>query len=168
MLALHPSQTCEYPQGLNAMADSQHSDFAEKQIRFLSSVLSMMTRSPRVLVVDDDDNDIYLLSRSLSIFQVEVTVAKSSEEAIEKLLNESFDVAFIDYKMPCFDGYEIIKRVIWDSRGTNFFLVSGYPESQIVSGAVKAGALLMLSKPVSTQILARLFQLKPSELPPEV
>jgi len=153
---------------LRFMGEKDHSEFAEKQIRFLGSVLSLMTRTPRVLVVDDDEADVQLLCRALSMFQVKVTVSRNPEEAIEYLLNQSFDVAFIDYKMPRIDGYEIIKRVIWDSRGTNFFLVSGYPESQIVSGAVRAGALRMIPKPVSTEILAKLFHPKPSEAPPDI
>jgi CheY-like chemotaxis protein len=160
-------QTTTILAGEEERQEKVHSEYSEKQIHFLGNVLSLMTRTPRVLIVDDDDNDIELLTAALGGFLVEITAVSNSEEGMRMLLDRAFDVAFVDYRMPVMDGYELIKRVIFDSRGTNFFLVTAYPESQVVSGAIKAGAVMVLSKPVSSEVLARIFQLKPSELPPE-
>ena len=62
----------------------------------------------RILVVDDMAAIRTSLREILTEENHEVAEAKDGEEALKKLGEEYFDVAFCDVKMPKLDGIEVI------------------------------------------------------------
>lgn len=60
----------------------------------------------KVLVVDDNDINILIATRILTKWGVEVQAASNGHQAIEKVLNNTFDLIFMDIRMPGIDGYE--------------------------------------------------------------
>ncbi len=66
----------------------------------------------KVLVVDDDQRNIYALSSMLEIYGLEIHSADSGEKAIEYLeKNPTTDLVLMDIMMPGMDGYEATKRI---------------------------------------------------------
>ena len=64
--------------------------------------------SPRILVVDDNEVNLYLAKQYISRWDknsVAVT-ATSGPEAIEKFATQDFDIVLMDVQMPKMDGYE--------------------------------------------------------------
>jgi PAS domain S-box-containing protein len=59
-----------------------------------------------ILVVDDNEINILIAKRILSKWGVVVTVASNGHEAIDKVMNNTFDLILMDIKMPGIDGYE--------------------------------------------------------------
>jgi len=65
----------------------------------------------RVLVVDDEKDTRDLIERALEDRGARITVADSSQEAIEILEQNEIDVLLADIAMPDEDGYSLIRRI---------------------------------------------------------
>lgn len=122
-------------------------------------IRSMLEKPAKILVVDDDPNDLYLLCRELDGFYCSVTCCQDTEEALLLLKSQTFDYVVIDQKMPKISGLELIKRTMRDSNGARFFMVSGFQDSGLVGETLKLGALY-LPKPVTKSVLATFLRPK--------
>ncbi|MGY0038924.1 response regulator [Pedobacter sp. NJ-S-72] len=60
----------------------------------------------KILVVDDNEINILIAKRILSKWGLEIEAAINGYEAIEKIMTESYDLIFMDIKMPGIDGFE--------------------------------------------------------------
>ena len=59
-----------------------------------------------VIIVDDDDFNIFVVEEMLTFYGLLVDKAKSGREAIEKIKHNTFDLVFMDHIMPEMDGIE--------------------------------------------------------------
>ena len=60
----------------------------------------------RALVVDDNAINLIIAESNLVEYGAEVALAKSGEEACERIAAEEFDIVFMDHMMPVMDGVE--------------------------------------------------------------
>jgi two-component sensor histidine kinase len=108
-----------------------------------------MERTHRVLIVDDDRQNLYLLKNMLESIGYEAEPAFSGAEALEKL-NPSTDLVLLDVMMPGMDGFETAARI----RNT-----PGYEDIPIIMvtildskedrlRSVRSGANDFISKPI--------------------
>ena len=65
----------------------------------------------RVLVVDDDAVNRRVIKMLLSRFGLTTTLVAGGDEAIERAVNEPWDIVFIDLRMPGIDGLETTRRI---------------------------------------------------------
>jgi len=65
----------------------------------------------RVLLVDDEENLLEYLSKRLLKLGFTVKATFSGEEAIKAAMEQRYDVAVVDLKMPGIDGVETQKRL---------------------------------------------------------
>ena len=70
----------------------------------------------RVLLVDDNADDLEILTNLLQSFQMNVSCAHSGASALEKLIEASqlrspFELVVIDWRMPRMDGVEVIRSI---------------------------------------------------------
>lgn len=65
----------------------------------------------RILVVDDDELERFLLADRLSACGFETTLASSGLEALEALEHQWFPLIITDWQMPGMDGIELTERV---------------------------------------------------------
>lgn len=66
-------------------------------------------RAPRVLVADDDDAVVKMLSYYLGYAGWHVTVARDGQRAAAALATEGFDLALIDLSMPFWSGFQLLE-----------------------------------------------------------
>ena len=136
----------------------EHVKALEKTIEEMQERDRQRRRPAKILVVDDDANDVALLSRVLGEFHCDVTVTKDPSEAHDMIQKEPFDFVFLDQRMPKIDGLDLLKNTI-PGNGTQFFIVSGFPESRVLSESLELGALY-IPKPVSRRLLATFLKPK--------
>ena len=64
---------------------------------------------PRILVVDDNDDNRYMLTHYLDIQGYRnIEVAHDGEQALARLDDGPFDLMLLDVMMPKVDGYQVL------------------------------------------------------------
>jgi CheY-like chemotaxis protein len=65
----------------------------------------------QILVVDDDDMNLFLLAKILELEGYQVTQAHSGMEAIQSVIQKMPDLALLDVMMPDMNGYELCRKL---------------------------------------------------------
>jgi PAS domain S-box-containing protein len=111
-----------------------------------------------VIVVDDDPEARELVAVILERCGAEVTVAKSTGEAVELVVKERPDVLICDIEMPDEDGYALIRRIraLPDEQGgrTPAAALTAYAGAEDRIRALSAGFQMHVPKPVQPVELA--------------
>ncbi|MBO7355658.1 MAG: response regulator [Lachnospiraceae bacterium] len=94
----------------------------------------------RILVVDDIEMNLKLISALLKKTGMQISVANSGERAVEICKNEDFDLVLMDHMMPPPDGYETMK-IIKEAGGHN----AGIPFIVLTANAVEGAEVTYLS-----------------------
>ena len=80
----------------------------------------------RLLIVDDEDYDVFALQRGLGkLPDCQVDTASSGEQALQLFEKGPFDVLITDYNMPGMDGLMLAARVRQLYPQTAIIMVSG-------------------------------------------
>ena len=66
---------------------------------------------PKILVVDDEKVIRDITQAFLMLNGYDVDTAKNGKEALDKLLNETFDVVITDLKMPLMGGIDLLEKI---------------------------------------------------------
>jgi PAS domain S-box-containing protein len=108
-----------------------------------------MSKSQRILVVDDESRNRNLLQAMLKSLGYASEVANNGMEALGKL-NEGFDLILLDVMMPDMDGFETARRVRSnpDHADIPIIMVTILTSKADRLAAVEAGANDFISKPI--------------------
>lgn len=101
----------------------------------------------KILVVDDMAAIRTSLREILEEENHEVEEAKDGEEALRKLEQEYFDIAFCDVKMPKLDGIELLEKVKKSGINTPFIIISAHGTKETALECIKRGAYFFIQKP---------------------
>lgn len=106
----------------------------------------------RVLLVDDDQRLLTVLSDMLRAGGHVVATAADGEEAVTLFDPAAHDVVITDLGMPRMNGWEVAERVKTRSPGTAVYLLTGWGEGVIASEASRF-VDQVIAKPVSADAL---------------
>src|SRR5208337_1655341 len=116
------------------------------------------TVGPKVLLVDDDRDDIFLTRRLLESKNCEVVSATSVTEALKQIAAQSFDVLITDLHMPDpGDGFAVVTAMRHSQPESLTLVVSDYPDVQKAMNAILLQADEVLVKPFDAKQLAGLM-----------
>ncbi len=104
----------------------------------------------RVLIVDDNPDNLYLLESLLNGNGLEVISAGNGREALEKALQDPPDLIISDILMPVMDGYALCRECKSDDRLCRIpfvFYTATYTEPKDEEFALSLGAEMFLVKP---------------------
>jgi PAS domain S-box-containing protein len=106
-------------------------------------------REINVLVVEDDEDDLFLLDsylQELEHWKVNLTWAKSYQAGIEKLQLEEFDICFVDHYLGVGTGVDFIQDSLIKNVHIPFIVLTGVDNLYIDNLAIKAGASDYIAK----------------------
>jgi len=115
--------------------------------------------SQRILIVDDDQDNLSLIARTLQRHDFETSQARSGPEALELLNRELPDLVLLDVMMPQMDGYEVCRRIRANPRTARLpvVLLTAYAKLASRVEAFRAGADDYITKPIRTaELIGRL------------
>ena len=107
-----------------------------------------------ILIVDDDASVSGALRQVFEYESHHVVIAPSGAVGLERLVDESPDVVFLDVKMPGMDGLEVLTRMRKLDARTPVIMISGHGNIDTAVEATRRGAFDFLEKPLDS---ARLF-----------
>jgi two-component system nitrogen regulation response regulator NtrX len=103
----------------------------------------------RVLVIDDEKAIRETLSEILSDEGYLVTAIESGEEGLRRLLDEPFDLVFLDVWLRDGDGLSLLEAANGRLRDVPVVMISGHANVETAVRAVRLGAYDFLEKPLS-------------------
>ena len=65
----------------------------------------------KVLYVEDNDDNVYMLKMRLELLDFEVLAAEDGEKGCEMAVTERPDIILMDLEMPVIDGWEATRRL---------------------------------------------------------
>jgi len=108
----------------------------------------------RILVVDDDPIIGLLFREALNTLGHTVVTANTSAEGLGYVERLSFDLIFLDLKMPEMDGAELLRRIKIIKPDVPVTIITGYPDSEIMVRAMEQGPLSVMKKPFGLSDIA--------------
>ncbi|MEJ5350732.1 MAG: response regulator [Melioribacteraceae bacterium] len=111
----------------------------------------------RILVIDDSEVIQSLFKSFLSDYDIEVITCSDGLEGIQKAIEYKPRLIFVDIMMPNLDGLRMIKiiKMLDDFKNIPVIVVSGHTDKKNVIAAVEAGAVHVISKPLSKKVLLK-------------
>jgi two-component system cell cycle response regulator DivK len=113
-------------------------------------------RRRKALLVEDNENNRYLLSLLLEAAEISVVVADNGYVALELARSERPDCVLLDIQMPEMDGYELAARLRADSElsGIPIIGVSSFAMPGDREKAFRLGFAGYIEKPVDPERFA--------------
>jgi CheY-like chemotaxis protein len=114
----------------------------------------MESKSTKILVVEDDANDSFMLTRQLEKAQIDdsVTVIEDGMKALEFLAQaQQLPLAvFLDLRLPGLSGIEVLEKIRQDSRlkQLSVIIMTGTGDPQDLEKCKSLGVTAFLEKPV--------------------
>ena len=122
----------------------------------------------RILCVDDNDNNLYMLNTLLDRAGFDVVEARTGEEAVEIALTQRPDLVLMDLTLPGIDGCEATRRIRASPGMADVPIValSGHDEDEKGAAAREAGCNGYARKPIKIRALLILINDLLSEYTP--
>jgi two-component system cell cycle response regulator DivK len=118
----------------------------------------------RILVVEDQEDNMQILRDLLSSAGYEMIEAQDGEAAVRVAVSDRPDLILMDIQLPLLDGYEATRRIRADPamRAIPIIVVTSYALSGDEAKARAAGCDGYVSKPYSPrQLLAKIREYLP-------
>ena len=120
----------------------------------LSSAVLLNKR--RVLVVDDDANDLEVLTNLMQTYRMDVRSARTGATALEMLeeateINAPFELVLIDWRMPRMDGIETVRLIRQNEQRIvppHVLMISAYDRQECLRHVQGLNVCDVLAKPI--------------------
>ncbi|HKP58522.1 MAG TPA: response regulator [Polyangiales bacterium] len=113
----------------------------------------------RMLIVDDDPNQLRALARVVSVRQpgLSVVTANSAQDAIELLRSMPVDLVLTDLQMPEMNGFELVRWLMSHQPHVQVFTMTAFPDGDSVERLFELGSVECYTKPLDVgSVLERL------------
>ncbi|MEJ2307103.1 MAG: sigma-54 dependent transcriptional regulator [candidate division WOR-3 bacterium] len=112
----------------------------------------------RVLIIDDDEKLLKLLSASLEKEGFVVSTAAKAEEGLERFREIDFDVCMVDLVLPDMDGIELLKVIRNIDSNFPVIMITGHATFDLAVKAMRMGAFYFIEKPASTKAILEILK----------
>ncbi len=106
-----------------------------------------------ILITDDDNSILLLLSKVLGTNDHELTLANDGKEAIKQIEQKRFDLIITDLQMPEVNGIDVLQAGKKKNPETEILILTGHASVKTAVNAMKLGAYEYLTKPVDVEEL---------------
>jgi len=120
----------------------------------------MMYCKKRILIVDDEEDLTWSLSRKLlrDVDYFEIMCANSGDRALEMLSQNRIDLVVTDLRMPEVNGIQLLKEVKENHPDTQIIVMTAYGSVDVKNIIQKYGDIGYIEKPFEINDLRRLIQ----------
>ena len=117
-------------------------------------------RHQQILVVDDNEDAADMLAEALRLYGHAVTIAYTSEAALQLFVSQEFDLAILDIGLPEISGHElaVIMRETGHNVAMRYVALTGFGQEVDKERSAAAGFTAHLVKPLKLEELETLFR----------
>ena len=112
----------------------------------------------RLLLVDDEEGYVNVLSNRFAKRNIDVTKALSGSEAIQALRKQDFDVALLDLKMEDMDGLEVLRIFKKMYPQMAVIMLTGHGSASDASLGITLGAYDFIMQPCEFEELLNIVR----------
>src|SRR5262249_59557388 len=105
-------------------------------------------RTPRILLVDDDESVLITMQAVLEMDGYRVTPVSKGSQALEEIRRTDFDLVLTDLRLDDLDGISILEELRRRAPETVAILLTGYASLESAVKALRQGAYDYLFQPV--------------------
>ncbi|MEW6601092.1 MAG: sigma 54-interacting transcriptional regulator [Nitrospirota bacterium] len=109
--------------------------------------------SSRILIIDDEEGIRFTFNKFLSSENYEVSTAKDFDEAMDCISKNNFDVVFADIILKGKTGMDVLREIKTRRMHCPVIMITGYPNIETASEAVRLGAFDYIPKPIQKDAL---------------
>jgi DNA-binding NtrC family response regulator len=114
-----------------------------------------------ILLVDDEEQFLKVLSQRLEGRGMKVDTSTSGEEALSRVKGKEFDAIILDLAMPGMGGMETLKRIRSENPDVQIIMLTGHGSVEKGVEAIKEGAVDFLEKPADlSKIMEKVAEAK--------
>jgi two-component system, NtrC family, response regulator AtoC len=106
------------------------------------------TAQTRILLVDDEPEICWIMSRALGELGYDVVTAESAQAAVSAFESQAPEVVLLDLRLPDGDGLEVLRRIRELDEHAPVVMLTGHGTIESAVRAMKLGAFDYLIKPV--------------------
>jgi two-component system cell cycle response regulator DivK len=109
----------------------------------------------KIMVVEDNEKNMYLICYILKDSKYEIIKATSGEEGVMLAVKEKPDLVLMDIQLPGIDGLEATKRIRETESGRNvpIIAITSYAMSGDRKKLINGGCTGYIEKPINLDIL---------------
>jgi signal transduction histidine kinase len=110
-----------------------------------------MKPKPKVLIVDDNLTNIFVIEQLLADAEIEPVRATSGAEAIDKTAQDEFALVLMDVQMPGMDGFEAVENIRKNKKTELLpiiYITATQNENYFRTRGVRTGAIDFIIKPI--------------------
>ena len=101
----------------------------------------------RILLIDDNSDDIELIKHLIRNHHCELDVAQDSAQGVKMAVNGNYQLTFCDVKMPTMDGVEVVRLIKNFKEEYPVVALSGNFSREVIESLHKAGCVVFAHKP---------------------
>lgn len=117
----------------------------------------MQVAAPKLLLIDDDECFLRLMSIRLQGDGYEVTGVSNAAQALRLTYNNRFDVVLSDLRMPGMDGLSLFDELLQRNRDLPLILMTAHGTIKDAIAATKRGVFSFITKPIDHQELQKVL-----------
>lgn len=109
-----------------------------------------------ILIVDDKPENIFSLKTILELHSFPTDTALSGEEALKKILRNSYALIILDVQMPGMDGFEVAEAISGYGKARDIpilFLSAASTDKKFITKGYTSGGMDYITKPIDPDIL---------------
>ena len=108
-----------------------------------------------ILIIEDEEDILSLLSGLLESENYHVITAGNGRSGIEKFQDHNPDLIITDVRMPIMDGIEVLREVKTKESDTEVIILTGHGSEADRKICMELGAFAYLHKPVDIELLSK-------------
>jgi CheY-like chemotaxis protein len=117
-----------------------------------------LPRSRTVLVVDDDQMILQVMSELLNAAGYDVLTATNGDDAVKTHIENAPALTFLDVKLRGKSGIDVFREIRRVDPTAMVVILTGYPKIEDTVQVIKEGAYNYLTKPIKTEELLEMVQ----------
>lgn len=120
----------------------------------------MTTRPLKILAIDDEDDNLFVLRSALSREGMSVDTARSGHEGLHAMSETAYDIILLDLMMPGMTGFEFLEtlRAFRTMAIQPVIVVSALTSTDDIVRALALGANDYVTKPIERSVLRERIQ----------